>query len=391
MNSLIFLALHDVGMFLRDKSSLFWLFVAPFMFIFFTGLPGADRPSHKQNPKPVLAVANNDEGDLGNVLIEFLNGTWFQIAESPDDGNEDTSASRRYAAILTIPENFTTSLIQSNNIALLAEFGSSTDNSVKFLVESRLKRAAFIFNSVIVSNASHKSGDDSSTLISPSRLRELLVSVPTQHVDSSFSDIHPVPTGFDHSFPGNIVMFLLMNLLIFSATGLSEERRNGILSRLGTLPLAKWQIVGGKVLGRFLLGTLFITFFLIIGQLIFGVRSGQNFAGVVFILLAFCLFASALGMFLAASFRDPEKATGFCVFLSIVLAALGGCWWPIEVVPPWMQDMASFLPTGIAMDSLHGLISFGKPAGSAVRPGVILIILGVVFLLAGFRRLRIVG
>lgn len=391
MNSLIFLALHDVGMFLRDKSSLFWLFVAPFMFIFFTGLPGADRPSHKQNPKPVLAVVNNDEGDCATVLIEFLNSALFQIAESTNDEHDDSSMSKRYSAILNIPENFSTSLIQSHNVTLPAEFASSTDDSVRFLVESRLNRAAFIFNSAIVSKASPNSGDDSSIPISPSRLRELLASVPTQHVVNSFPDIHPVPTGFDHSFPGNIVMFLLMNLLIFSATGLSEERRNGILSRLGTLPLSKWQIVGGKVLGRFLLGSLFITFFLIIGQLIFGVRSGQNFAGVVFILLAFCLFASALGMFLAASLRDPEKATGFCVFLSIVLAALGGCWWPIEVVPPWMQDLASFLPTGIAMDSLHGLISFGKPAGSAVRPGVILIILGLVFLLAGFRRLRIAG
>jgi ABC-type multidrug transport system permease subunit len=41
------------------------------------------------------------------------------------------------------------------------------------------------------------------------------------------------------------------------------------------------------------------------------------------------------------------------------LAALGGCWWPIEITPGWMQTLQLFLPTGWAMDALHKLISFG--------------------------------
>ncbi|MGD0776595.1 MAG: hypothetical protein ABSC05_27585 [Candidatus Solibacter sp.] len=42
-----------------------------------------------------------------------------------------------------------------------------------------------------------------------------------------------------------------------------------------------------------------------------------------------------------------------------LLAAMGGCWWPIEVTPPWMQHAALLLPTGWAMDGLLNLLPRG--------------------------------
>ncbi len=55
------------------------------------------------------------------------------------------------------------------------------------------------------------------------------------------------------------------------------------------------------------------------------------------------------------------------VLTTNVLAALGGCWWPIEITPGWVQKLALLLPTGWIMDALHKLMSFGA-APSAVLP-----------------------
>jgi ABC-type multidrug transport system permease subunit len=49
---------------------------------------------------------------------------------------------------------------------------------------------------------------------------------------------------------------------------------------------------------------------------------------------------------------------------------LGGCWWPIEITPQWMQKLQLFLPTGWAMDALHKLISFAS-GPSSVLPHVV--------------------
>ena len=50
---------------------------------------------------------------------------------------------------------------------------------------------------------------------------------------------------------------------------------------------------------------------------------------------------------------------------TMILAALGGCWWPIEITPPWMQSLALVLPTGWTMDALHKLVNFGYGAEAA--------------------------
>lgn len=58
----------------------------------------------------------------------------------------------------------------------------------------------------------------------------------------------------------------------------------------------------------------------------------------------------------------------------MTLAALGGCWWPIEVAPAWMQQLQMFTPTGWTMDALHKLISFDMAWQSALPHMAILII-----------------
>jgi ABC-type multidrug transport system permease subunit len=49
------------------------------------------------------------------------------------------------------------------------------------------------------------------------------------------------------------------------------------------------------------------------------------------------------------------------LFLTLGLAALGGCWWPLEVVPEGMRAVALALPTGQAMHALVRLLVWGDP------------------------------
>ena len=46
-------------------------------------------------------------------------------------------------------------------------------------------------------------------------------------------------------------------------------------------------------------------------------------------------------------------------FASLVMAALGGCWWPMEVMPDFMKTIGHLFPTAWAMDTLAQLMSFG--------------------------------
>ena len=49
---------------------------------------------------------------------------------------------------------------------------------------------------------------------------------------------------------------------------------------------------------------------------------------------------------------------GLAVLLANVFAALGGCWWPIEVVPAGVRQAGMVSPAWWAMDALHKLRFF---------------------------------
>jgi len=60
------------------------------------------------------------------------------------------------------------------------------------------------------------------------------------------------------------------------------------------------------------------------------------------------------------------------IYTGLILAALGGCWWPIEVTPGWAQSIAMALPTGWTMAALHRLMSFQAGAAAALPYGIAL-------------------
>jgi ABC-type multidrug transport system permease subunit len=176
---------------------------------------------------------------------------------------------------------------------------------------------------------------------------------------AQFAGRDPIPSGFNQSLPGNLVMFLMMNLLIFGGSSVAEERASGVLRRLAVYPIRHWELVLGKVYGRFLLGGAQIIFFLLLGRFVFEVNLGLNLIAVLVTLGLYAWVAASLGVWIGAVVKQEDKIVGLCVLTSMLMAALGGCWWPLEIVPEAMQVIGHFVPTAWALDALHQLINFG--------------------------------
>ena len=378
MNKTIQIAILDLRVFLKNKTSLFWLFGAPLMFTVFTGIlteGKGDKPNRQQDP--LVWVISNDEGKLSKSFVNTFEKNGLRIAKSPSWNDAD--------AHLTIPQKFSENILNSRQSKLDLKLKPGVGGRWEILLNGRLNRAIFRFNSVAALNKLNNLEEpfDFDEIYNESFIGD------QEYVDSGYHDVFLIPMGFEHSFAGNAIMFLTMNLLIFSATGLSLERRNGILKRLGASSIQKWEIITGKIIGRFLLGASFLIVFLLAGKFIFKVSLNKNFLGVIIILQVYALFASCLGLYLGSILSDPEKAVGFCVTLSILLASLGGCWWPIEIVPEWMQELAFFLPTGMAVHALHDLISFGQPLSSILSETLLLLGMCLVFAGLSFNNLKL--
>ena len=71
------------------------------------------------------------------------------------------------------------------------------------------------------------------------------------------------------------------------------------------------------------------------------------------------------------------------------MAAVGGCWWPIDLEPRWMRTAALGFPTTWAMAANNDLIIRRQGLEAALRPTAVLIAYGGMYLAIGlwlFRR-----
>lgn len=373
------IAQMDIRYFLEEKSAYFWLFIAPLMFIFFTGMPGESRLLSDRYALSELAVENLDPGGpFSGLLITncLANGIPLTF-ESPSDPQH---------SILQIPENFSELLENGMPPALVIRWNREKPSPDEELIVRRLERILFQLNSRLAGfppdpEKINSGENDSGT--------GTMMRMPfPDPLDSRESEWVPIPSGFDHSFPANIIMFLLMNLLLFSASGQSQERRNGIFKRMGSFALHPRDVIIGKLLGRFFIGIVFIMILSGVGKLVLGVSLFDHGYGIFLILIGFTFFSASLGVSIASMLSEPEKSIGACVFCALVMSALGGCWWPVEITPPVMQEIARFLPTGMAMNTLHGLISFGQPSSTAWVPFIQLVLPSFALIILAIQRFR---
>jgi ABC-type multidrug transport system permease subunit len=377
MRHLLFVGHQDVRRLLRSRVAYVWLFAMPLLFIYFMGFAnrGPGRPS---NPRPAVLLDNPDPGFVGAVFLEEL-GTQGLRTLPPDQAGDAERG-------LRIPADFTGRVLAGETAKVGFFDVETTLSGPGAMVELRLLRAVIAMNSHLVAAATRAGAGQA---LDETLLRQAQAVPPTVVLDARFAGRKPMPTGFSFSLPGNIVMYVMMNLLVFGGASLSAERSRGILRRLAALPIGRGQLVGGKIYGLLLLGLVQVGVFLVAGRLLFDVPLGANLPAVLLVLLVYSWVAASLGVFLASVIRAEDKVIGVCVMLSLLLAALGGCWWPLEIAPTALQRIAHLLPSGWAMEALHQLISFGSGFEAVVKPLGILAAFGLVAHLLAARCFRL--
>jgi len=94
-------------------------------------------------------------------------------------------------------------------------------------------------------------------------------------------------------------------------------------------------------------------------------------------------------VFLAAVATSRKAAGSIAVFTSLSLAAFGGCWWPLFIMPQWLQSAAKITPHAWANSAFNKLMLFGGSPANVVPEMIALTLFGVVFLSLGIWKFRI--
>ncbi|MBC8425223.1 ABC transporter permease, partial [bacterium] len=196
--------------------------------------------------------------------------------------------------------------------------------------------------------------------------------------------------GGQHTGPAYTLMFVMMFMLM-SVRDVVTERRNGTLTRLRLGASSPLLLAVGLLLGPWVVGLLQMTILLVLNALVMNIDYGESIASLALLMLLFTGVSTALALVLATVCRTPGQADGVGMTASMTLAPLGGLWWPLEVVPGFMQKIGGILPTGQAITVFHDMV--GRGYGLAENAGNFLGLaawLAVLLGLATFRFRRLI-
>jgi ABC-type multidrug transport system permease subunit len=187
--------------------------------------------------------------------------------------------------------------------------------------------------------------------------------------------------------PGYLVMFVFF-LAAMGSEAIVRERQNQTLERLLASSVRREAILGGIFAGTALKGIVQVVLFWTVGVLIFRTGMGTSPAAVILMSVLMVLVSSAFSIMLATLARTHRAAIAVGVLASLVLAPLGGCWWPLFITPKWMQLLARLTPHGWATTGFNKLMIFGADFSAVVPNMLALAGFTVLFGLIAVRRFR---
>jgi len=378
MRQIWIMALNDLRLTARDRTSFIWMLAMPIVMMwFFGGIGGGSRDG---GPPPItLTLENRDDGWLSRALADELRDERLNLREPTDEVREQGAV-----RTLVVPAGFTDGVLAGKQQVLRLVKEADSDEAYGMAAQAHIVRG-LVRTIGRLAEMDDLASPDTETLF-----RELGERPPLVAVDvSSAGRGRPVPSGFAQSVPGNLTFLVLMMTLIYGAVFLTLERTEGMLRRQIVLPMSRGRVFMGKLAGRLLMCGMQIIALVLAGKFLFGLSFGNSLPALLLLLGSFALSVAGLATLLGAVTQTPGQASSIGWLSSMVMAAMGGCWWPAELMPDWLRTAAHVFPTAWAMDGFHALISFGQGLSAVVLPSLVLAAFGLGASMLASRLLRV--
>lgn len=382
---------NDLRLTLKDRQAFIWLLLMPVGMMWIFGL--AFNMGDGEEPRVYLCLDDRGSGWLGTALIAELDADQIDIRDlqaEPIEGDWQPPWT------LVLPSGMTEKVLAGESVEVRLEVDPEANQQFEMSAEFAIRRALVrVTGRLLASELSPKEDGDVeaddvvSVAAVEARYEELAAEAPLVTLDVSRAGRgRPVPTGFAQSVPGVLTAIVLMMTLIYGGIFLITEKNAGMLRRQLSLPIPRLAVIVGKIFGRLLIASAQIVVLLTISVFAFGIDLGNSPAGLLLLIMSYALAAASLTTLVGAFLTTTEQVSTVGWLLAMALGFLGGCWWPFEVMPPWLQTIAHGVPTTWAMKGFHSLISYGYGIESVLMPSLALLGFSAVFAALAIRLLR---
>ena len=186
---------------------------------------------------------------------------------------------------------------------------------------------------------------------------------------------------------GQLITWVFIPLFGISAL-FAYERQQGTLRRLLTTPASKATFLLGTIAGQVAMALIQMLLLVGFGILVLKLSWGREPLALFVILLSSALAAAAFGTMMGTFIKTEGQASGLSVMFGMVFALMGGCWYPLELFPPAIQNAVKILPTTWAMQGMLDLLLRGGGLRDILPEAAVLLGFAAIFFSLGVWRFR---
>ncbi len=367
---------------IRDIPGLIILFVMPMALIIVVTLVQDNTLQQIKENKIKILFVDNDNDILSKSLKDGLSKSEiFEINTAINTFSQAKKevASGKYRIAIIIPAG-ATDTIRKNVKPIVNNIFTSSDNKqdinfnkleIQVLSDPTTKNT---FRQTVISNLQTYTSKIETLIlfkILSEQLEELtgtkteLLSKPVETV--VFKEVFAYkketkinPNSTQHNVPA-WTMFAMFFIVIPLASNMIHERDNGSFFRLLTMPGSYFTTMGSKTIVYLAITTLQFILMILTGIYIlplFGLpilNLGTHPLALIITALASGLAAVGYGILVGTIAETHEQAGVFGSVSVIILASLGGIWFPVYAMPSIMQKISIISPLNWGLESFYDI------------------------------------
>ncbi len=164
----------------------------------------------------------------------------------------------------------------------------------------------------------------------------------------------------DFMIPGILALLLLVVTTNLSSMAIVRERELGTLEQLNVTPIARWELILGKMLPYALIGFIDILLVVLVAVFWFEVPLRGRFTLLLVMFVVYLLTTLGLGLFVSTISSTQQQAMMTASFFFLIpMVFLSGFVFPIENMPTVVQPVTYLIPLRYFLIILRGIFLKG--------------------------------
>ena len=397
MKKIFAIAWKDAIVRFASSSELLFFIILPIVFTFL--LAGGSPSGNPTNNRVRLVVVDQANTAISQEIIAELDKSTAVYPEpmSLEDAEEEFSA-RRVSAVLVIPANIDLASIQDGTATLdFRQQPNDMDASIaQRAIQTAIRRVSSTISAANMAveeaklRGTFESAEAEQAYFDEALklAKELQGNTPERITVIEGST--PDSVDYDpraNSSAGQLVTWVFIPLFGISAL-FAYERQQGTLRRVLTTPTSKATFLLGTIAGQVVMALIQMSLLVLFGMFALQLKWGQEPLALFILLTCAALAAGAIGTTMGTFIKTESQASGLSIMAGMVMALLGGCWYPLELFPAAVQNIVKVLPTTWAMQGLLDLVLRGGGLTDILLESSVLLGFAAVFFTVGVMRFR---